>query len=236
MHNDENMCDAITPLIASLIASMSKKSTNGIKTVYGPQYLVELEEMDSRREMKEQKRRENHSDIGKHYIQPTKPKRLRNTPSRSIEEHVPVFLLEKGAVVFPDMGREESGLFYGLRNSHLTIMNKVNKVKLIKCTGVRLNLLGGCISGLEIVNCKDVFIDTSFMNYTNIEGSIDVNISGDCDVNTRTVCRGCISVTVNGERVNTNPFILIALDGYMNRVDFNVNGWNGPLPSKASVS
>lgn len=217
--------DLVSMVIAQAAASNATSSQGKLTTIYGPGYLNELDEMDKRWDQKESKRRAECLSQGKHYTRKEKPNRKRSIPSYEEDSDQKVFLINTGEFIRASPPPGKSLLFHGLKGSYITIYTKANKVTISHCKNVRIHLLGGTVSGLDVIRCENIYIEVPYVNSANLELASSASLVGNTDSNSRITCISCMNVSVNGTQSAANIFRSISMDGDLNVGSIHPDGW-----------
>ncbi len=222
---ESGQVDLMSMVLAQATSSSATNSQGKITTIYGPGYLDELDEMDKRWNEKESKRRAECLSQGKHYSRKEKPVRGRSIPSYDEDSNQKVFLINTGEFIRTSPPPGKSLLFHGLKGSYITIYTKANKVTVSRCKNVRIHLLGGTVSGLDVIRCENIYIEVPYVNSANLELASSASLVGNMDSHSRITCINCMNVSVNGAQSPANVFRSISMDGDLNVGSIHPDGW-----------
>jgi len=209
--SDFNEINLLSEIICNSINNEILKTQKNIVTIYGPGYIDDLNNMDKRWKKKERERKRKYKKKNKIYKPNKIPKRNKDIPIYNTEnKKIPkISFVEKGSILHIYPKKKYSLLIYGLNKTYITFHNKFNHIIISKCNNIRIYLLKETISGIDLLNCKNIYLYSLDFNYINLEYSSDIDIYGNISKNSKFIINRCINVFINNKNTNASPFLKI---------------------------
>ena len=111
-----------------------------------------------------------------------------------------------GKTVIIDGPMERSYCLEGLNQNIIVFKEKIKHVMIRHCDDTRVYLNGGSIAGVDVLYGSNVSLRTPKHNYTNVEQSSDVQLSGTVDCDSLIHITQSLDVFINRKNLMINPF------------------------------
>lgn len=103
------------------------------------------------------------------------------------------------------LNNKKSLILSGLCNNKIIIDHKINHILIRKSQQLTIETLG-TISGIDILNCRNVIINVVKHNFTSIEYSDQIDLYGEIDEISQIRISNCLDINVNNKQLMINPF------------------------------
>ena len=114
--------------------------------------------------------------------------------------------IQSGKTTSIDGPMERSYCLEGLNQNIIVFKGKIKHVMIRHCDDTRVYLNGGSIAGVDVLYGSNVSLRTPKHNYTNVEQSSDVQLSGTVDCDSLIHITQSLDVFINNRNLMITPF------------------------------
>ncbi|PCJ22370.1 MAG: hypothetical protein COA94_09200 [Rickettsiales bacterium] len=202
--------DFAASVLAQSISNGILETQGKLSTLYGPNYLNDLDEMDNRWEERQKQKQKKADEFGSAYHEEEKPNRRRNISKYTKNVRNGVHIAERGDPIQIVGNSKESLLLYGLVDSEITIIGKTNNIVMSKCENVVISLETS-LTGIKIFKCKNVRLNIESIKYLGISTSNKIIVNGGVAANSMITLYTSDKCKVNGSNIPLDMFDVVTL-------------------------
>lgn len=135
-------------------------------------------------------------------------KRLLNLPkiSDGIFENVSEYLVDTTNILLLSCKQTDSLIFNGILNGNVKVESKINHCLFRKCSSLHVDFNSSPISGVDILQSSDVFLDIPHEKSVNIEYSDNILMSNENNKDFHLSVLSSTNVFINAQRLPVGFF------------------------------
>jgi hypothetical protein len=132
------------------------------------------------------------------------------------------FTIENNVNCIIDSHLSESYILNQLANCIIQFTEKFNHLLMRECRNVYIITDNSCISGIEMLRCSNITINSSYYNYLNLEYTTQTKINGSIDDNSIIKIMSCLDICVNSKTLLVNEYKNEIYTGSKNSTDLQL--------------